>query len=116
MSELNNPFADLSDAELEFLRDNLDQHRLDGLRLSAAGFTNITRDHMDYHPTFAHYLKAKLRLFEFLAKDGGAAAVNMDAAHGEDFASAAQKRGLRLITVGKAGEGLRLVASALSVS
>ena len=41
----------------------LDQYRLDGVRIAAGGFTNLTRDHMDYHPDVAHYLAAKLRLF-----------------------------------------------------
>ena len=48
---------------IEASSHGLDQHRLDGVVISACGFTNITRDHMDYHPTFEHYLQAKLRLF-----------------------------------------------------
>ena len=57
----------------------LDQHRLDGVRLTAAAFTNITRDHLDYHPTFEAYLAAKLRLFEELVPRGGAAVIDVDA-------------------------------------
>ncbi|MGY3430059.1 UDP-N-acetylmuramyl tripeptide synthase [Bradyrhizobium sp. USDA 3696] len=49
----------------------LDQYRLDGVRVSAGGFTNLSRDHMDYHPTVAHYLAAKLRLFRELVPPGG---------------------------------------------
>ena len=48
---------------IEASSHGLDQYRLDGVRIRACGFTNITRDHMDYHPDFAHYLAAKLRLF-----------------------------------------------------
>ena len=55
----------------------LDQFRLDGVRISAGGFTNLTRDHMDYHPDVAHYLAAKLRLFELVAA-GGAAVISAD--------------------------------------
>ena len=44
----------------------LDQYRLDGVRVAAGGFTNLSRDHMDYHPDVAHYLAAKLRLFRDL--------------------------------------------------
>ena len=44
----------------------LDQYRLDGVRIAAGGFTNLSRDHMDYHPDVAHYLAAKLRLFRDL--------------------------------------------------
>jgi len=88
----------------------LDQHRLDGVRISAAGFTNITRDHLDYHQTFAAYLHAKLRLFSELVRDGGIAVVNADAAHSEEFATAANARKLALLTVGFRGEGLNLIS------
>ena len=96
---------------LEASSHGLDQFRLDGVRISAAGFTNITRDHMDYHATFENYLVAKLRLFSDLVKDGGVAVVNADADHAGDFAAAAEKRRLRLMTVGMRGEDLRLIDS-----
>src|ERR1700742_2300662 len=86
----------------------LNQHRLDSVKISGCGFTNITRDHMDYHPTFDHYLTAKLRLFSESVKDGGVAVVNADAEHADRFIAAAQARGLRLITVGRKGETIRL--------
>ena len=54
------------------------------------GFTNITRDHLDYHPTFEHYLRAKLRLFGEVVRDGGIAVVNADAEHAERFVDAAR--------------------------
>ncbi len=94
---------------LEASSHGLDQFRLDGVRVAAAGFTNIGRDHMDYHPDFAHYLAAKLRLFELVA-DQGVAAVNADAAHADAFIHAARKRQLKLVTVGASGETLRLVS------
>ncbi len=56
----------------------LDQYRLDGVRVSAGGFTNLSRDHMDYHPTVAHYLAAKLRLFRELVPADGAAVISAD--------------------------------------
>ena len=56
----------------------LAQHRLDGVRLTAAGFTNITRDHLDYHATFEDYLAAKLRLFADVLPDGAAAVIDAD--------------------------------------
>src|SRR4029077_13388867 len=59
----------------------LDQHRLDGVRDAAGAFTNLSRDHMDYHPTVEHYLSAKLRLFTDLVGDGGAAVVAADHEH-----------------------------------
>ncbi len=94
---------------MEASSHGLDQFRLDGVAISAAGFTNITRDHMDYHPTFAHYLKAKQRLFESLIKDGGVAVINMDAPHAGDFFTAAERRGLRVLTVGARAESLKLI-------
>ena len=95
---------------LEASSHGLDQYRLDGVEISAAGFTNITRDHMDYHPSFADYLAAKLRLFNVLLKQDGAAVVNADADHAYEFIAAAERRGLRLLTVGSRGDGLRLIA------
>jgi UDP-N-acetylmuramoyl-L-alanyl-D-glutamate--2,6-diaminopimelate ligase len=95
---------------IEASSHGLDQHRLDGVRISGCGFTNITRDHMDYHPTFDHYLAAKLRLFRDLVRDGGVAVVNLDADHAAAFADAAKARGLTLITVGEKGETIRLAA------
>jgi UDP-N-acetylmuramoyl-L-alanyl-D-glutamate--2,6-diaminopimelate ligase len=95
---------------LEASSHGLDQYRLDGVRIAAGAFTNITRDHMDYHPRFEDYLAAKLRLFRDLVVDGGVAVVNMDAAHAEDFAAAARARRLVLIGVGESGEELRLAA------
>jgi UDP-N-acetylmuramoyl-L-alanyl-D-glutamate--2,6-diaminopimelate ligase len=90
----------------------LDQFRLDGTDIAAVGFTNISRDHMDYHPTFEAYLACKLRLFRELARDGAAAVVNADTEHAEDFIAAAKARGLRLLTVGEKGEDLKLLARA----
>jgi UDP-N-acetylmuramoyl-L-alanyl-D-glutamate--2,6-diaminopimelate ligase len=97
---------------LEASSHGLDQYRLDGVRIAAAGFTNLTRDHLDYHATFEDYLAAKLRLFSQLVKDGGVAVVNVDADHADAFTAAAKARGLKLITVGEKGETLKLVSRA----
>lgn len=95
---------------IEASSHGLDQHRLDGVRISGCGFTNITRDHMDYHSTFDHYLAAKLRLFRDVVREGGVAVVNMDAEHAAAFADAATARGLRLMTVGAKGDTIKLAA------
>ncbi len=63
---------------LEASSHGLDQHRLDGVRIAAGGFTNLSRDHLDYHPTIEAYLAAKLRLFEDLIVAGGTAVVGID--------------------------------------
>ncbi|MGY8711001.1 UDP-N-acetylmuramoyl-L-alanyl-D-glutamate--2,6-diaminopimelate ligase [Bradyrhizobium sp. 18BD] len=90
----------------------LDQYRLDGVRVSAGGFTNLSRDHMDYHPTVAHYLAAKLRLFRELVAPGGAAVISADHDCSAEAIDAANSRGLRVMAVGRkgdGGEGIRLV-------
>ena len=93
---------------IEASSHGLDQHRLDGVKISGCGFTNITRDHMDYHPSFDDYLAAKLRLFTEVVRDGGVAVVNADAEHASRFIDAAKTRGLKLITVGRKGDTIRL--------
>lgn len=95
---------------IEASSHGLDQYRLDGLKIAVAGFTNITRDHLDYHNTFGNYLAAKMRLFSELLPDTGAAVINADAAHADEFISASRKRNLRILTVGRQGTGLRLIA------
>jgi UDP-N-acetylmuramoyl-L-alanyl-D-glutamate--2,6-diaminopimelate ligase len=90
----------------------LDQYRLDGVRISAGGFTNLSRDHMDYHPDVAHYLGAKLRLFRDLVAPEGAAVISADHDCSSTVIDAARQRKLRILTVGGrgdgAGEGIRL--------
>jgi UDP-N-acetylmuramoyl-L-alanyl-D-glutamate--2,6-diaminopimelate ligase len=95
---------------IEASSHGLDQYRLDGVRIRACGFTNITRDHMDYHPDFAHYLAAKLRLFTEVVEKDGVAVVNADAEHSDKFIAAARARGLALMTVGETGETIRLLS------
>src|SRR3979490_2966495 len=93
----------------------LDQYRLDGVRVSAGGFTNLTRDHMDYHPDVAHYLAAKLRLFRDLVVDGGAAGISADHDCSQEVIAAAREKNPRISAVGRkadgAGEGIRLIAA-----
>ncbi len=95
----------------------LDQYRLDGVRIAACGFTNLTRDHMDYHPDVAHYLAAKLRLFRDLVMADGAAVISADHDCSQAVIDAARARGLRIMTVGSkgdgAGEGIRLVEATI---
>ena len=90
----------------------LDQYRLDGVRIAAGGFTNLTRDHMDYHPDVAHYLNAKLRLFRDLVVAGGAAVISADHDCSQEVIDAARARKLRVIAVGRKADGnesIRLV-------
>jgi UDP-N-acetylmuramoyl-L-alanyl-D-glutamate--2,6-diaminopimelate ligase len=96
---------------IEASSHGLDQHRLDGVRVSAGAFTNLSRDHLDYHPSIEAYLAAKLRLFEALVVDGGIAVIDVDHEHGAAVVAAAKARGLKLMTVGRKGDGIRLFAT-----
>ncbi len=98
---------------IEASSHGLDQHRLDGLRIAAAGFTNITRDHLDYHPSFQDYLAAKLRLFEDLLEPAGTAVVLVEHEHADAVVAAATARRVTVVTVGRAGTGIRLVEAAI---
>jgi UDP-N-acetylmuramoyl-L-alanyl-D-glutamate--2,6-diaminopimelate ligase len=81
--------------------------------VSAGAFTNLSRDHMDYHPTIQHYLQSKLRLFEALVVKDGTAVINVDHEHAEAVIAAAKARGLKLFMTGKAGNPIQLVDVAI---
>jgi UDP-N-acetylmuramoyl-L-alanyl-D-glutamate--2,6-diaminopimelate ligase len=87
----------------------LAQFRTEGLPVQAGAFTNLSRDHLDYHGTMEAYLEAKLRLFSEVIEPGGAAVVWMDDPASTRVAEIAAERGLRLITLGQKGETLKLV-------
>ena len=87
----------------------LDQYRNEGLRVAAGAFTNLSRDHLDYHETMEGYFAAKMRLFDEVVMDGGAAVIWADDEWSGRAMAHARARGLRLLTVGEAGEGVRLV-------
>ena len=93
---------------IEASSHGLDQFRLDAVEVAAGAFTNITRDHLDYHATFADYLNAKMGLFVRVVRTGGVVVVNRDAEHASDFIAAAQRRRLKLLTIGTQGETLKL--------
>jgi UDP-N-acetylmuramoyl-L-alanyl-D-glutamate--2,6-diaminopimelate ligase len=94
---------------LEASSHGLDQHRLDGVRASAAAFTNLSRDHLDYHPTLEAYLAAKLILFERLVAPSGAAVIAVDNDHADVVVATALTRKLELLTIGHGGAGIRIV-------
>ncbi len=88
---------------MEASSQGLDQRRLDGLRFNAVAFSNLSRDHLDYHIDMETYREAKLRLFRDLLADGGAAVVNADDEEHMPFLFAALDRGATLLTIGKEG-------------
>ncbi|MGV6874433.1 UDP-N-acetylmuramoyl-L-alanyl-D-glutamate--2,6-diaminopimelate ligase [Pseudochelatococcus sp. B33] len=97
---------------LEASSHGLDQHRLDGVRLTAAAFTNLGRDHLDYHPDVESYLAAKLRLFSELLPDGAAAVINADSPEAARVADIATRRRLPLVSIGTAGADITLESAA----
>jgi UDP-N-acetylmuramoyl-L-alanyl-D-glutamate--2,6-diaminopimelate ligase len=99
---------------IEASSHGLHQRRLDGVRIAAGAFTNISRDHLDYHPTMTAYLAAKLRLFAELIEPHGVAVINVDHPHADEVVACAKQRRLRLLTVGRRGAGIRLVESAIA--
>jgi len=96
---------------LEASSHGLAQYRLDGVTLAAGAFTNISRDHLDYHPDFEDYFAAKMRLFAELLRPGQPAVIDVDSEGGERAAGLARARGLNVMTVGHQGATLRLEAS-----
>lgn len=107
--ELHRLLKELADegvthAAMEASSHGLDQCRLDGVRLKAGAFTNLGRDHLDYHPTIEDYLKAKLRLFDTLLEEGTPAVIFADDPFTAPVAEASRKAGLQVLTVGRKGD------------
>jgi UDP-N-acetylmuramoyl-L-alanyl-D-glutamate--2,6-diaminopimelate ligase len=87
----------------------LSQFRVEGPQVRAGAFTNLSRDHLDYHATMDDYFAAKMRLFDEVVMDGGTAVVWADDAWSDKAIEHARQRGLRLFTVGTRGEDIRLL-------
>ncbi|THD61658.1 UDP-N-acetylmuramoyl-L-alanyl-D-glutamate--2,6-diaminopimelate ligase [Phenylobacterium sp.] len=94
---------------MEASSHGIDQRRLDGVKLTAAGFLNLTQDHLDYHGTMGVYRAAKLRLFETLLSRGRTAVLNADSDAYAAFAGTAVAAGQTVMSVGAAGQGLTLL-------
>lgn len=101
----------ISHAAFEASSHGLDQHRIEGLPVMAGAFTNLSRDHLDYHGTMEAYFAAKTRLLsEVVDGDGRAVIWADDGDWSARMIAVARARGLNLITVGEAGETLKLVS------
>jgi len=111
--ELQKVLAELSDegvthACMEASSHGLDQRRLDGVKLTAGAFTNLGRDHMDYHPTVEDYLSAKMRLFDTLLPKGAPAIMFADDVYSAQAIEAAKNAGCDVKTVGRKGDFITL--------
>lgn len=104
----------VSHAAFEASSHGLDQYRIEALPVQIAAFTNLSHDHLDYHGTMEAYLSAKLRLFTDVVSDDGAGVIWADDPYSAKVMAAAQTRGLKLLTVGREGEVLRLVEREIS--
>ncbi|WP_290688648.1 MULTISPECIES: UDP-N-acetylmuramoyl-L-alanyl-D-glutamate--2,6-diaminopimelate ligase [unclassified Haematobacter] len=100
----------ITHAAMEASSHGLEQRRLDGVRLRAAGFTNFTQDHLDYHHDFDVYFAAKAGLFTRVLPDDGSAVVNMDDPKGVEIARLCHERGLPVLGVGRGSVDLRITA------
>lgn len=100
--------AGITHLAMEASSHGLEQARLDGVKLSAAGFTNLGRDHLDYHPDMESYFKAKMKLFEVLLPEGAPAVINLDGARSAEAAVAAGFAGHPVFTSGGNGADITL--------
>jgi UDP-N-acetylmuramoyl-L-alanyl-D-glutamate--2,6-diaminopimelate ligase len=101
--------AGVEHAVMEASSHGLDQFRLDGVRISAAAFTNLTQDHLDYHGTMAAYLAAKQRLFDQVLVPGGVAVLNADIPEYPILAEASHRAGHPILDFGNSASALRLL-------
>lgn len=102
--------AGIETAAMEASSHGLAQRRLDGVQLTAAGFTNFSQDHLDYHDSFDDYFDAKAGLFARVLPEDGVAVINIDDMRGTDMAAIAMGRGHKVLTVGRHGADLELLA------
>jgi UDP-N-acetylmuramoyl-L-alanyl-D-glutamate--2,6-diaminopimelate ligase len=102
--------AGIDHAVMEASSHGLDQYRLDGVRLKAAAFTNLGRDHLDYHATMDDYFHAKMRLFRDLLPKGAPAVIYADDAWSTRAMDVAQQTGHPVFSVGMRGQTIRLAS------
>ncbi len=103
--------AGVTHAAFEASSHGLEQYRLDGVAISAAAFTNLSRDHLDYHGSMEAYWRAKQRLFAEVLPTSGAAVINADTAEGDGLAELCRRRGQRVLSFGSRGQDIRIKAT-----
>jgi len=105
--------AGIDRVALEASSHGLDQHRLDGVRVSTAVFTNFSRDHLDYHASLEDYLNAKLGLFRRVLTPGGVAVINADDPAGERVDAAARAAGHTVWRFGRSGRASEIAIESI---
>lgn len=106
--------ADITNLAIEASSHGIEQERLSGLRLTAAGFTNLSRDHLDHHVDMEHYFLAKARLFTELLPDGAMAVININDDYGKRLATMLKPRDIGVLTVGGVEENADLQIKAIT--
>lgn len=101
--------AGISHLAMEASSHGLDQYRLDGAAVKVAGFTNLSRDHLDYHESMEEYFQAKLRLFTEILSDDGLAVLNVEDTHTQAIIEALDKRGVRSWGYGRSAKELKVI-------
>ncbi len=100
--------AGITHLAIEASSHGLDQYRIDGLKVSSAGFTNLSRDHLDYHKDMDEYFEAKARLFTELLPKDGKAVINADDPYGDKLIKICEEKGCAILTYGKKGQDITL--------
>src|SRR3546814_2454315 len=100
----------ITHAAFEASSHGLAQYRPEGLTVQAGAFTNLSRDHLDYHGDMESYFEAKMRLFDEVIAPGGTAVIWADDTRSADVAARATARGLSILSIGEKGETLRLLS------
>jgi len=95
---------------MEASSHGLDQYRLDGVKVSAAGFSNLTQDHFDYHSNVRQYFAAKARLFTELTPPRADVVINVDDAYGRQIADICKARGQSVLSIGWQGKDIAIKA------
>lgn len=108
--------ADVTHVAMEASSHGLAQNRLDGVKLTAAAFTNLTHDHLDYHETEDEYFAAKAGIFDSVLPPDGTAVICVNGSRGREMANVALRRRQRVISVGGAGTDIELKAQQLTSS
>ncbi len=100
----------ISHAIFEASSHGLSQYRSEGVPVSVAAFTNLSRDHLDYHGSMEDYFEAKMRLFDEVVDENGTAVIWADDEWSDQVIARVKKREMRLITVGEKGKGIELLS------
>lgn len=100
----------ISHVAYEASSHGLDQYRAEGIPVTAAAFTNFSRDHLDYHPSMDAYFATKMRLFDEVVAADGTAVIWTGDGKSNDVIEHAKRRGLKLVTVGPGAETIELVS------